>query len=409
MKVCPHASGCGGCSRQGVSYEKQLADKETLVRTVLSDLPVESFSPVIPSPEIYYYRNKMEYSFGDLKDLAIIERPRMTREQARKLGSPVIERENVTHLGLHPRGRFAVVTPTPECQLLSEEAMRIVDVVCRWANDHQISVYTRKSGEGNLRHLVIREGKNTNERLVNLVAKSTTSHVDDLAERLRTSGISVTTFLWTTHDGLSDVARGQAEKIYWGAGTIEEHLGQMRLRVAPNSFMQTNTHAAERMIDVLRAWLAADMGDEPRKVIDLYCGSGAIGLNLARANDELVGIEVNPAAVEGAVATAKANGRTRARFFAGNVDSMILTEEAVRPSERTVMVVDPPRAGLAPQVVQTLLEWAVPHLYYVSCNPATLARDLRGLSERYSILDVQPMDFFPHTDHIESAVRLKLK
>ena len=179
----------------------------------------------------------MEYSFGDERDVAIIERRPAPVDGGR------------VHLGLHPKGRFALVTPTPECGLESKEARIVIRTVATWATDNRVSVYVRMTGIGDLRHMVIREGKNTGERLVNLVSKSTTPHVDDLAERLKSCGVPITTFLWSRYDGLSDVARSGDQQIYWGEGAIQEKLAGAVLRVNANSFMQTNTHAAEAMID----------------------------------------------------------------------------------------------------------------------------------------------------------------
>jgi 23S rRNA (uracil1939-C5)-methyltransferase len=221
VTICPHFGVCGGCSRQDKPYAQQLSDKENSVRKFLKDLPIQTFHPILPSPETNFYRNKMEYSFGDERDIEIFS------------GNSKLESRNMTmnktHLGLHPKGRFAIVTPTPECRLLSTESQEILQAVADWANDYQVSIYVRKSNEGNLRHLVIREGKNTGERMVNLVAKTPTPHIDELAERLEALRDKITTFMWTAYDGLSDVAHGGDVKIYWGHGMITEQYGGLLL------------------------------------------------------------------------------------------------------------------------------------------------------------------------------------
>lgn len=389
-ELCPHFGFCGGCSKQNISYSDQLIAKEAAVRGFLSDVPVQNFHAIMPSPDIFFYRNKMEFSFGNQKDLEILGRP---------INSPA------AHLGLHPKGRFALVTPTPHCLLLSEESQGICKVVEDWANAHGISVYVRKNAQGDLRHLVIREGKLSGERMVNLVAKSTTPHIDDLGLRLKASGHIITTFISTSNDGLSDVAKGDQQKIHWGEGRIHEKIGDLIFKVNPDSFMQTNTRAAEMMINLLRGWGESSGG----VLIDLYCGSGAIGLSLSKSFEEVIGIEINKSAVIDARENAGLNHIAHARFLDGKAEELAVSLPVKEKASSTTVVVDPPRAGLHPKVLQTLLDWQVPHLFYVSCNPETLARDLRALSVRYDILDVQPMDFFPHTDHIETAVCLRLK
>jgi tRNA/tmRNA/rRNA uracil-C5-methylase (TrmA/RlmC/RlmD family) len=405
-EICPHFGVCGGCAHQDIAYEQQLADKTRRVQQALANLPVRSFHPIlknIPKPEI---------------------------------GGAV-------HLGLHPKGRFALVTPTPHCGLESEAARVIMQTTAAWATEHGVSVYVRKTGDGDLRHMVIREGKNTGQRLVNLVAKSTTGQVDELASRLKTCGVPITTFLWSRYDGLSDVARSGEQQIYWGEGSIQEKMSGATLKINANSFMQTNTHAAEVMIGLLKDWIAqsfvaflpsplvgkgregaAKLGGLPVSVgpptptlrrkggggstlIDLYCGSGSIGLSLAREFDEVIGVELNPSAIQDALINAEVSQTKNIRFIEGKAEAVAATLPVRDQAQNTMVIVDPPRPGLHPTMINTLLDWSVPWLFYVSCNPESLARDLKALSERYDILDAQPMDFFPHTDHIETAVRLR--
>lgn len=404
--LCLHFGVCGGCSRQGDPYDVQISDKELLVRRQLDGLAVERWHRILPSPETFFYRNKMEYAFGDQRDVALLHRPKGDRSPA-----PVVAPDdNPVHLGLHPKGRFAIVTPTPHCLLMSEDAQKILETVARWATEQRVSTFVRKNGEGDLRHLVIREGKNTGERLVNLVARARTPHVKELAERLRGCGAPITSFLFSAYDGISDVAGADTRRVMWGEGAIQEQLGRIRFTVTPASFMQTNTRAAERMIDLLRIWSTEDGASSPqRALIDLYCGSGAIGLNLAALYDRVYGIEINADAVRDAWTTAQANGIVNVRFLEGKAEDLAAELPVEDTAAGTTVVVDPPRAGLHNKLIDTLLEWEAPRLYYVSCNPESLARDLRRLVEKYTIVDVQPMDFFPHTDHVETAVRLKLR
>lgn len=393
--TCPHFGPCGGCSSQDKAYTDQLLAKQKLVEKNLAGLAVDEFRAIMASPDVFYYRNKMEFSFGDERDIEILNH------------QPVSEGGKSVHLGLHPKGRFALVTPTPECLLESLESQQVMNVVTSWATKHQIPVYVRKSGEGDLRHLVIREGKNTGERLVNLVAKSSTRHLDKLAAGLQESGIPIQTFLWTAHDGKSDAVMGEVGRVFWGEGFIREKMEGKSFQVAPSSFFQTNTRAFEACLRILKSWVSEDSLAGQSRLFDLYCGCGSIGLSLAEHFKEVVGIEINGAAVQDAVKNAESNDITNVRFLVGRVEALLPTIPFA-PGEQAAVVVDPPRAGLMPKVVETLLAWGAPHLYYISCNPESLGRDLRVLGARYRIVSVQPMDFFPHTQHIETAVRLRL-
>lgn len=353
------------------------------MKTALDGLAVQNFHPILPSPDLFYYRNKMEFSFGDSFDRSVL-----------KLDAA----PGSVHVGLHPKGRFAITAPTPECQLISKEANLITQTTAAWATEHSIPVYVRPKNSGVLRHLVIREGKNTGERLVTLVASSGLAHVEDLCLRLKKLNC-ITSFVVAQHDGLSDIARGSSLDIMWGPGWIKEKVGRVEFRVTPYAFMQTNTRAAETMIELLRTW--AGYGDT---LLDLYCGTGTIGLNLADVFISVRGMECEPESVANAVETAERNGINNAAFESGRVEKML--DKFPHERSQTVCIVDPPRAGLHPDVANALIKAGFPSLIYVSCNPLTLARDLKKLEAVYAIEDVQPLDFFPHTDHVETMVKL---
>lgn len=424
--ICPHFGPCGGCSHQDVPYEDQIKSKEELVRSELKEFEIGKFHSIWPSPETMFYRNKMEFSFGNEKDIEILNLPWKkfknhsvgARRRLAQLGDTLFLRLDGTlgdplgrpysgddqiHLGLHPKGRFALVVPTPQCQLESLESQKIMQIVSKWGTDNKIPVYLRKNHSGVLRHLIIREGKNTGERLVNLITTEGLSEIDSLAEGLKESKIPITTFLWTVNSGLSDVAQGEVKKIYWGNGVIQEKTGGVKLNVTPTSFMQTNTHAAEKMILLLKNWINED--GATGTLFDLYCGCGPLALNLAGSFENVVGIELNPNSIEDAKVNARMNGITNTEFMAGRVEDHL---DMIK-GEKATIIADPARPGLHKDVIARLLAVEAPLIYYVSCNPVALSRDLRLLQAKYRISDVQPMDFFPHTDHVETAVRLKFK
>jgi 23S rRNA (uracil-5-)-methyltransferase RumA len=404
-EICPHFGVCGGCATQNILYDNQLKKKEGIVRSFFADLHPSEFQPILPSPDIFYYRNKMEFSFGNKYD---VWRLKKFEERSVEVRSPNME----IHLGLHPKGRFALVAPTPECRLQSEESQRVCETVATWASRHQIPVYIRKKNEGVLRHLVIREGKNTHERMVNLFTTGTleAEKVSELADILK-AAVPITTFLWTVNDALSDVAQGDVKSVYWGNGVISERVNEVELRITPSSFMQTNTKASERMTRILRQWIdnarPFHVDGGTGTLVDLYCGTGTIGLNLAPRFKRLIGIESNDDAVQDARANAVANGILNTEFITGRVEDLTAVLKGINGIEDAVIVVDPPRPGLHAKVSQALLDVSAPTVFYVSCNPETLARDLRLLGAKYRIERVQPMDFFPHTDHVETLVQLK--
>lgn len=338
----------------------------------------------------------MEFSFGNKYDLW---RLKDFESRPKEVRNPNME----IHVGLHPKGRFSLVAPTPKCQLQSEESQKICGTVAAWASEHQIPVYIRKKNEGVLRHLVVREGKNTGERMVNLFTSGTLEEdkVADLAERLKKSA-AITTFLWTINDALSDVAQGDVRKTFWGEGMITEKVRTTDLRITPSSFMQTNTRASETMIRTLEGW----MPKQSNTLVDLYCGTGTIGLNLISRFQRLVGIESNEGAVRDARANAVANGILNAEFYVGRAEDLISVLKGIKDIGEAAVVVDPPRPGLHARVIEALLEVFPSRIFYVSCNPESLARDLRLLVSKYKIEHVQPMDFFPHTDHVETLVSL---
>jgi 23S rRNA (uracil1939-C5)-methyltransferase len=410
--ICPHFGHCGRCSRQDLPYPAQLERKDQQLKKNLSEFEIKTYHSIWPSSEIYFYRNKMEFSFGDESDVRIYNTPWKPRKFRKLEERPVVvvERHEI-HLGLHPKGRFAIVMPTPECQLLSEGSQEILACVSLWATNNQISVYNRKNASGCLRHLVIREGKNTGERLVKLVARSETPFVRELAEQLKSLTAKVTTFIWDRHDELSDVAYGKTSEVFWGQGHIKESFLDIQVDVKPQTFIQTNTAAAEKLMNLLREWIKEDRLSfgGPVKFFDLYCGVGILGLNLTQKSDELRGIEVVPAAIQEAKELASRHGFANAVFIQGRVEDILNVQPDFVVNENSIILVDPPRAGLNPKVAKALAESRSPVVYYVSCNPESLARDLKILAPFYNLHTVQPMDFFPHTDHIETAVRLHIK
>jgi 23S rRNA (uracil1939-C5)-methyltransferase len=380
--LCPHFGVCGGCATQDQPYEIQLAAKEALVRRVVEPFHPRQVLAIQPSPDVLYYRNKMEFAFAR-------------------------HRSGGVAIGLREKGRFDRVVDVRECFLLSPETPRLLAAVRAWAEAESLEPYDLKSHRGFLRYLVVREGKNTGQRMVRLVTAGRAGPVEDLPAVLAAAGFSVDTAVWTIHEGVSDVARGAFNQNLSGAGAIDEKLGERVFRISPDTFFQTNTRGAEVLCAVIREFL----GSSVETLMDIYCGSGSMALACADLARRVVGVEVDPRSVEDARANAGRQGAAHASFFA--LDAAALPAHpglsALWKKPGTAAILDPPRPGLPPSVKQLLRSHPVERWVYVSCNPKALAVDLPLLMEAYRIDAVQPVDLFPHTPHVEAVLLLRRK
>lgn len=399
---CSHFGVCGGCQWQHIPYEDQLAWKRLHVLECLEHLAgveeaiVES---TVPSPVQQWYRNKMEYTFSDRRWLS---------PQEIATGE---EYDRSFALGLHARGHFDRIFDVETCYLESPQSVEILRDVREWCRASGLPAYTTRTHQGFWRFLVIREGKKTGELLIHLL---TAAHaraervVDSLSEHLRSRFPGITTLVHSISHKKAQVAVGDVSRNVFGAGFIEEQLGDLRFRISAHSFFQTNPFAAEKLYQAVLDF-GEFQGDET--VWDLYCGTGSIALFIASRVKEVLGFELVEDAIGDAYVNCGLNGIENCRFRAGDLKEII--QEAARTLRSTglpdVVVTDPPRSGMHPSVVKALLDLAPSRILAVSCNPATLARDLAMLADRYHVIRVQPFDLFPHTPHIECVVRLDKK
>jgi 23S rRNA (uracil1939-C5)-methyltransferase len=378
---CRHFGVCGGCRLQDLAYERQLDAKAAQVRDALTriggfdDPPVEA---IVPALSVFGYRNKLEYSFASGPDRLV--------------------------LGFHRAGRWDEVIDVEECLLTTELGNALREAVKEWARAEGLEPYDQDTQTGYLRHLVVREGRNTRQVLVLLVtAPGERFDADYLIETL-TRFPEVRSIHWAVNDRPAEVTN-LPTRLLWGEPWIEEELLGLRFRVRPNAFLQTNTEMAEALFTLARD-AAALTGSET--VYDLYCGTGTIGLALARTAASVWGVEISEESVACAIENAEVNGIGNARFFAGNVGQSLeeLAETAGPPD---VVVVDPPRAGLAGKALRRTGALRAPRIVYVSCNPTTLASDLAVLRDEhgYTLERCTPVDMFPHTPHIESVSLLQ--
>jgi 23S rRNA (uracil1939-C5)-methyltransferase len=307
-------------------------------------------------------------------------------------------------LGLHRAGRWDEVLDISKCWLTTDFGNDVRDAVRRWAREEGLEAYSQADNTGYLRHLVVREGRNTGQALVQLVTGPGERFERGYLVDVLRAFPQVRSIHWSINDTPAEVTNLPSE-LLWGDGWIEEELGGLRFRVRPNAFLQTNTAMAEKLY-ALAGEAAQLTGTET--VWDLYCGIGTIGLSLAGDALTVWGIEVSEESVACALENAELNSITNAAFFAGNV-GQVVQELLDRSGPPEVVVVDPPRAGLAGKALRRLGEIGAPRLVYVSCNPTTLAGDVKVLRAEYGyeLLRARPVDMFPHTPHVETVALLE--
>jgi 23S rRNA (uracil1939-C5)-methyltransferase len=377
---CAHYPACGGCRFQDLAYASQADAKAAQVADALrriggiAEAPLE---PILPAASVFHYRNKLEYSFTQTPS------------------GPA--------LGFHKAGRWDEVLEIERCWLTTELGNAIRSAVRDWAREEGLEAYSQADGSGYLRHLVVREGRNTGQALVQLVtAPGERFETGYLVEVLRRFP-EVHSIHWSINESPAEVTN-LPTRLLWGDEAIEERLCGLRFRVRPNAFLQTNTGMAERLYEQVRDY-AGLSGEET--VYDLYCGIGTIGLVLAAGALTVWGIDVSEESVACALENAELNGIANAAFFAGNV-GQALEELRDRAGEPDVVVVDPPRAGLAGKALRRIGRLAAPRIVYVSCNPTTLASDVKQLAADwgYRLERVRPVDMFPHTPHVETVALL---
>jgi len=360
---CPSAGSCGGCLWQQFDYGLQLELKRELVNRAFQAAGLgERIDAVVPCPELFHYRNRMDYCVG----------PR-------------------GQVGLKKPGRWNAHLDTPECLLLSAAAVEIMRHFREWLNKFEVKPWNGVSYTGYARYLVIREGKNTGERLVTLVTAD--GPLPDENWLLEKIGGLATTVYHGINATKTDLSITPNLRLLKGTPDLHELVGGRTYAIPPNSFFQTNTLMAGEMLKTAREFLA------PRRcgrLLDLYCGVGFFGLGLADSADRIVGVEIDAPAIEAAQRNAAANGITAAEYFAAEAEGLIWKNE--RPD---TVVVDPPRSGLHPKVIGTLLTNRPERLLYVSCNYESFARDWGSLRTSYDLERIRALDLFPHSPHVE--------
>lgn len=381
---CPHFGQCGGCSTQYIPYEKQLELKEEQLLKLFKSKEIRGFDflGVEKSPEEYEYRNKMEFTFGDM------------------------EKGGDLTLGMHVKNRnFSIVT-VDKCEIVDRDFRNILTTVVNYFNEKRLPKYRVMSHEGFLRNLVIRKAKNTGEILINIVTTSQMEfdfkEIVDMLLKGECKG-EIKGILHTINDTLSDVVQVDKLEILYGRDYIIEELLGLKFKIAPEAFFQTNSKGAEKLYSIVKDFL----GDASSKVVfDLYCGTGTIGQIVASKAKKVIGVELIEEAVKAANENAKLNGLNNCEFIAGDV-AKVIKDVKQKPD---IIILDPPRPGVHPVALEYVVKFEPKEIIYVSCNPKTLVDDLKYLIDNgYKLEKVKGMDMFPHTPHLETCVLLQRK
>lgn len=405
VPFCRHFGICGGCKWQNLPYEEQLRYKQKQVvdnLTRIAKVQLPEISPILGSEETVRYRNKLEYSFSNMRWL--------TAEELSNLDDP----ENTSErkqpgLGFHIPGAFDKVLHITECHLQDEISDRIRNSAYEYAVAHRIPFINLRSQEGVLRDMMVRI-VTTGQIMVLVQAKVETPEQKEqfmgLMQHISDGFPEITSLLYVINNKCNDTFGDLDVHVFRGEEFIYETMENLRFKIGPKSFFQTNSRQAYRLYSVVRS-LAALKPDQV--VYDLYTGTGTIAQFVAAQAKKVIGIEYVPEAIEDAKTNAALNNIGNTEFFAGDMKDVLNGDFIALHGAPDVIITDPPRAGMHPDVVNVILAASPERIVYVSCNPATQARDIALLDQSYRVVAVQPVDMFPHTQHVEVVTLLEKK
>ena len=400
VPFCQHYGVCGGCKWQILPYTEQLRYKQKQVvdnLTRIGKIELPEISPILGSEKTQFYRNKLEYTFSNKRWL--------TAEEVKE--NVVYEQMNA--VGFHIPNAFDKVLAIEKCWLQDDVSNRIRNAVRDYAYEHNYPFINLRTHEGMLRNLIVRTS-NTGELMVILVSKIERDEEMELFKRLlqfvADSFPEITSLLYIVNNKCNDTITDLDVQVFKGKDHIFEEMEGLRFKVGPKSFYQTNSEQAYHLYKVARDFAGLTSNE---LVYDLYTGTGTIANFVSRQAKRVIGIEYVPEAIEDAKVNSEINGIKNTLFFAGDMKDMLTQDFIVQYGRPDVIITDPPRAGMHPDVVNVILFAHPRRIVYVSCNPATQARDLQLLDIKYRVKAVQPVDMFPHTHHVESVVLLELR
>lgn len=394
---CEHFGICGGCKWQHLPYEMQLQAKQQQVYDQLvriGHLSIPEISPIIPSDNTRYYRNKLEFTFSSKRWIYGDENPEELSPQER------------CGLGFHVGRFFDKVLDIKHCWLQKEPSNRIRLFMKDYALSHGLEFYNIRENTGFLRNMVVRSNTAGDIMLTVVFAFEDHSLMDPFLSSIYEAFPEIKSLYYVINSKLNDSISDQECILFRGDDAIWERMENLRFKIGPKSFYQTNSEQAYKLYSAARNLAALEGGEV---VYDLYTGTGTIAQFVSAKASKVVGIEYVKEAIDDANVNAEANGITNCSFYAGDMKDVLTSDFIKENGTPEVMIIDPPRAGMHPDVVKTILEAAPQRIVYVSCNPASQARDLAMMSEKYEITAVQPVDMFPQTIHVENICALKRK
>ncbi len=394
---CEHFGICGGCKWQILPYGMQLQAKENQIRDQfvrLGHLDIPPVSPIIGSDNTRYYRNKLEFTFCSRRWFLHDEDPETVPENERN------------GLGFHVGRFFDKVLDIEHCYLQREPSNSIRNFIRRYAREHEFEFFDIRENRGFIRNMFVRTNEAGDVMLILCFFREDREKREGLLDAVSEAFPQITSLYYVINTKLNDSIGDQECLLYKGDEVLVEKMEELNFRIGPKSFFQTNTPQAIRLYSVARDF-AQLSGKET--VYDLYTGTGTIAQFVSSKAAKVIGIEYVPEAIEDAKLNAEMNGITNCSFFAGDMKDILTEDFIARHGRPDVIILDPPRAGIHPDVAKVILDAGAQRLVYVSCNPASQARDLAILSSRYEIVAVQPVDMFPHTHHVETVCALRLR
>lgn len=394
---CEHFGICGGCRWQPLPYDMQLKAKQQQVWDQLvriGHLEIPDISPILPSDKTKYYRNKLEFTFSNKRWIYNNEDPDSLTDEER-LG-----------LGFHVGKFFDKVLDIKHCSLQPEPSNEIRLFIREYAVTHNLEFYNIRENTGFLRNIIIRNNQVGDVMLTVCFAYDDQDKIVPMLDAIAVEFLQIKSLHYVINEKLNDSISDLDCILYKGEDAIWETMGKLKFKIGPKSFYQTNSEQAYKLYSVAKEF-AALTGNEV--VYDLYTGTGTIAQFISDKASKVIGIEYVKEAIEDARINAEANGITNCTFFDGDMKDILTADFIKEHGKPEVMIIDPPRAGMHPDVVKVIMEAAPERIVYVSCNPASQARDLAMMSPMYEITAVQPVDMFPHTMHVENVCALKLK
>ncbi len=392
---CKHFGICGGCKWQNVSYQEQLKFKhKQVVEQIkrIGKIEPREVLPIIASDHIFYYRNKLEFTFSSRR--WFVEQYEFEKIKTSKA------------LGYHVPGMYDRVLDIEECLLQQEPSNKIRNELKKFAIDNKISFYDSRTHKGFLRNLIIRNNTQGEFMVIVIFAREEPELQETILDFIKQTFSQVVSIYYIINPKLNDSYADLEAHHYYGKKFLIENIDDLQFRIGAKSFFQTNTYQARKLYAKAKEFASISQTDV---VYDLYTGTGTIALYLAKSAAKVIGIEIIPDAVSDAIENAKLNNIENVEFIVGDVKD-ILSEEWLKAYPLPdVIMLDPPRAGVHKDVLRVIKEIKPSRIVYISCNPATQARDINILSDEYVLEKIQPVDMFPHTHHIENIALLKLR